>query len=128
MFHALFPQAVDNVGRHARIDRGLDGRGVALLDEHRDRTFDDAAHLEHLLQDVAAGILEVDENDVGIERHQPGQQIRALGDPRDIAVAGLEQPFFEDGGPKRVLVDDSNLESRPHWAMLEPMLQRSKQK
>ena len=60
-----FLQIADDVGRDAGVDRGLDRGGVALVDEHRDRTLYRAAHLEHLLEHVAARVFQVDQDDVG---------------------------------------------------------------
>ena len=79
---ALLLQAVDDIGGDAGIDRGLDRGGVALVDEHRDRPPHGAADLEHLLQHVAAGVFEVDQDDVGIQRIDPGEQVLHLADMR----------------------------------------------
>ena len=70
-----FLQAVDDVGRDAGIDRGLDRCGVALVDEHGDRPLHRAADLEHLLEHVAARVFQVDQDDVGIDRVDAGEQV-----------------------------------------------------
>ena len=61
---ALLLQSVDDVRADAGIDRRLDHVGVGAVDEHRDRPPHAARHLEHLLQHVAVGILQVDEDHV----------------------------------------------------------------
>ena len=99
-----------------------------MFDEHRHWPSDDATHLEHLLQHVPAGILQSDQYDVGIKQGQAGEQICAFAHPRDVAMAGLQKTLFQDGGANRVLVDNGNLESRPHATMLKLVLQRSKEK
>src|SRR5947207_2294113 len=75
---ALLLQVADDPGRHAGVDRGLDRGGVALIVEHCDRPLHRAAHLEHLLQLVAARVLQVAQNDVGIERIDAREQARAV--------------------------------------------------
>ena len=111
---ALFLQVADDVGRHAGVDRGLDRGGVALVDEHRDRALHRPAHLEHLLQLVAAGVFQVDQDDVGVDRIDAREQAVAVVDVRDVEVTGLAQPVLQDGGADRVLVDDDDLERGIH--------------
>jgi hypothetical protein len=84
----------------------------SLIDEHRDRTFDDAAHLKHLLEHVAAGIFQVDQNDVGVDGVDAREQVRGLADPNDLRESGFAQAIFQNGGADRIFVDDDNIEIR----------------
>ncbi|MGY4418852.1 hypothetical protein ACVWY2_001277 [Bradyrhizobium sp. JR6.1] len=120
--HPLLLEAVDDVGGDARLHRGLDRGGVALVDEHRDRAADRTADLEHLFQHVAAGILEVDDDDLGIERIDPRQQALHLADMDHVRIAGLPQSLLEDGRTDRALVDDDDLGRRfsAHRPLLKP--------
>ena len=57
-----------------------------------------AADLEHLFQHVAAGVFQVDQDDVGIERIDPRQQALHLADMHDAGETGLPQPLLQDRG------------------------------
>ena len=67
--------------------------------------------MEHLLERVAARVLEVDENDVGIDRDDARQEIRHVANVVDLERVAMvdavraAQSFLEDGCPHRVLVD-----------------------
>jgi hypothetical protein len=90
------------------LDRGC----VGLVDEHRDRPFHHPADLEHLLEHVAARVFEVDQDDVGIDLRNAGQEIRGALNAQHIGVAGLAQPPFQDGRPDRAVIDDDDLKRR----------------
>src|SRR5262249_2731631 len=107
---ALLPEAVDDVGGDAGIDGRADGIAVAPVDEHRHRPPHGAAHLEHLLENVAAGIFQVDQDDVGVDGMDARQQIPGFADADDVAEAGLVQPLLQDGSTVGALVDDDDLE------------------
>lgn len=100
------PQPVDDVGGNSGLDRSLDRRRVALVDEHRNRPADGAADLEHRFEHVAAGVFQIDQDDVGIDRVNARQQALHLSDMDDLRESGLPQPFLEDRGPDRAFVDD----------------------
>ena len=68
--------------------------------------------MEHLLEDVAARILQVDDDDVGINRIDALEQVLGLGDAHDVRIAGLAQSLLQDGGADCALVDDDDLEAR----------------
>src|SRR5262249_48625360 len=74
------------------------------------------ADLEHLLKHVAARVLEVDQDDVGIDRIDAREQMRRVVEAHHVRIASLAQPIFEDGGANRVLVDDDDLERGMHGA------------
>ena len=109
--HALLTKSIDDVRRNAGIDRGLHRRAVGLVDEHGDGPPREARHLEHLLERVAARILEIDEDDVGIDGADARQQVGHVPDVVNLrraailAVVRQAQAFLEDGCAHRVLVD-----------------------
>src|ERR1700751_1618898 len=104
--HPLLLQPIHDIGGDAGIDGGLDRGGIALVDEHGDRAAHRPADLEHLLQDVAAGVFQINDNDIGVERIDPGEQALHLADAHDAAIARLAQPLLQDGGTDRALVDN----------------------
>ena len=114
VLHALLAQSADDVGGDPGVDRGLDRGRVALVDEHGDRALDGAADLEHLLEHVAARILQVDQDDVGVDGVDAGQQVRHLADPHHMDMAGLAQALLQDGRADRILIDDDDLEGGVH--------------
>jgi hypothetical protein len=95
-------------------DRSLNGSRVALVDEHGDRAFHRPAHLEHLLEHVAARILQVDENDIRIDGVDVRQQVRGFIEPQDLREPGLAQPVDQDRRAHRVLVDDHDFQRGIH--------------
>src|SRR5205807_442172 len=105
---ALLLQPIDDVGGHAGIDGSLDRGGIALIDEHRDRPAHRAADLEHLFQNVAAGVFQVDQDDVGIEGVDPRQQALHLEDVEDAGKTRLPQALLEDRGTDRAFVDNDD--------------------
>src|SRR6516225_3175819 len=111
---APFLQASDDVGGDAGIDGSLDRGLVALIDEHGDGSLHRPADLEHLLERVAARILEVDQDDVGVEGVDAREQVRGLGEAHHVNVAGLAQPVLQDRRADRILVDDGDFERRLH--------------
>src|SRR5438132_8084014 len=106
MWHALLLEAVDDEGGYAGIDRGLDRSGVGLIDKYRDRPLDRAAHLEHLIQEVAAGAGEIDQDDVRTKLGDAGEQVAGIVDLREIDVAARAQPVFDNCGARRAMLDD----------------------
>src|SRR5215471_914977 len=113
---ALLAQAADDIGGDAGIDRSLDRRLVTLLDEHGNRPFHGAAHLEHLLEHVAARCFEINQNDVGVKRADASDEVRATLKAHQVGVAGLAHGVFQDRSPGRILVDDDDLERGSHGA------------
>src|SRR5262245_17573677 len=111
---ALLMQAPDDVGGDAGVDRGLDRGLVALIDEHGDGALHRPADLEHLLEHVAARVLEVDQDDVGVEGIDASEQVRGLAQAHDVDVASLAQPVLQDRRADRILIDDDDLERRMH--------------
>ncbi len=107
---ALLSEVADDVGRHAGIDGRLDHVGVALIDEHGDRALHRARRLEHPLEHLAVRIFEIDQDDVGIDRVDAGEQVRALVDARDRHVARFAQPILQHRDTARILADDDDLE------------------
>src|SRR5262252_336568 len=107
-------QASDDVGGDAGIDGSLDRGLVALIDEHGDGPLHRPADLEHLFEHVAARILEVNQDDVGVEGVDASEQVRGLGEAHHVNVAGLAQPVLQDRRADRILVDDDDLERRLH--------------
>src|SRR5262252_982667 len=107
-------QTSDDIGGDAGIDGSLDRGLVALIDEHGDGPHHRPADLEHLLERVAARILEVDQDDVGVERVDASEQVRGLGEAHHVHVAGLAQPVLQDRRADRILVDDGDFERRLH--------------
>src|SRR6185437_3780282 len=105
---AFLLQPVDDIGGDAGIDGGLDRRRVALIHEHGDRPAYRTADLEHLFQDVATGVLQIDQDDVRVERIDPGQQALHFADMNDPAIAGLPQSLLEDRNANRTLVDNDD--------------------
>ena len=69
-FQALLLQAVDDISGDTGIDGSLDRGGIALIDEHGDRPSHRPADLKHLLQDITAGIFEIDHDDIRIDQHR----------------------------------------------------------
>src|SRR3546814_13189153 len=61
----FFSESIDDIGRYARIDRGLDVARNALIDEHGDRPRHCTRHGELFFQHVPAGIYEIDEDHIG---------------------------------------------------------------
>ena len=108
---ALLLQSVDDVGRHAGIDRCLDRGALSLWSTNMATgRFTAAAHLEHLLEHVAAGIFQVDQDDVGIDRVDAREQVRCFGDTFDLSKPGLAQALFQDGRTDGTLIDDRDLQ------------------
>jgi hypothetical protein len=66
-----------------------------LIDERRDRPAHRAADLKHLFQNAAAGIFQIDQDDVGIERIDPRQQTPHFADVDDAGKARFPQPLLE---------------------------------
>ena len=73
---AFLAQPVDDVGRHARINRRLDRGRVRSVDEHRDRPLHRARQLEHVLQHIAVGVFEIDDDDVRLQRRRCAPRCR----------------------------------------------------
>jgi len=107
---ALFAEPADDIGGDPGIDRGLDRGRVALVDEHGHGPPHRAADLEHLLEHVAARLLEIDQDDVGIDGIDAGQQVRGIIDAHHVDMARLAQAVVQDRRPDRVFVDDDDLE------------------
>src|SRR5690606_41089986 len=107
--------------RHTRFSRdwssdvcSSDLCSVTLIDKHGDRPFHDTADLKHLLEYVAARILEIDDDHIGIDRIDAGEQISHLLDAGDLSIPGLAQPFLDDGGTDRALIDNDNFQKEIH--------------
>src|SRR5262245_35034913 len=111
---ALLAQAPDDVGGDAGVDGSLDRGLVALIDEHGDGSLHRPADLEHLLEHVAARVLEVDQDDVGVEGVDASEQVRGLVQAHDVNVASLAQPVLQDRRADRILIDDDDVERRLH--------------
>src|SRR6266508_894230 len=79
------------VGGDAGIDRGLDRGFVALVHEHGDRPLHGAAHLKHLLEHLAARLLEIDQDGVGVDGVDAGDEVRGLAEAYHVRVAGRAQ-------------------------------------
>src|SRR6266852_2168939 len=109
---AFLLQSVDDIGGDPGIDGCLYRRRVALIDEHRDRPAHGAADLEHLFQNVAAGIFQIDQNDVGIECIDSGQQTLHFADVDDAGKTRFPQPLLEDRGADRAFVDNDDFRRR----------------
>jgi len=60
------------------------------------------------------GVLEIDENDVGVDGVDAGQQLGSALDAHDINVTGLAQALLQDRGANRVLVNDNDVEGCIH--------------
>lgn len=71
-----------------------------------------AADLEHLFQDVAAGVLEIDQDDVGIDAVNARQEIVHLRNVLNAGKARVAQSLLEDCSSDRAFVDDDYLERR----------------
>src|SRR5262249_8321060 len=111
---ALLAQAPDDVGGDAGVDGGLDRGLVALIDEHGDGSLHRPADLEHLLEHVAARVLEVDQDDVGVEGVDASGQVRGLAQAHHVPVARLAQAVLQDRRADRILIDDDDVERRLH--------------
>src|SRR5215472_1425356 len=111
---ALLAQAPDDVGGDAGVDGSLDRGLVALIDEHGDGSLHRPADLEHLLEHVAARVLEVDQDDVGVEGVDASEHVRRLAEAHHVHVAGLAQPVLQDRRADRILINDDDLERRLH--------------
>src|SRR5262249_29887368 len=107
-------ESVDDVGGDASIDRGLDRGGVGLIDEHRDRAFHRPADLEHLLEHVAARVFQVDQDDVGVDGVDAGEQVGGALNPDNVEMAGVVQAVLQNRGAHRAFVDDHNVEGGVH--------------
>ena len=87
---------------------------IGPVDEHRDRPARESRDLEHLLERVAARVLEIDQDDVGIDAVDARQEIRHVADVVDLERAAGSivirdaQAVLEDGCPNCVLVDNEN--------------------
>ena len=68
--------------------------------------------MKHLLEHVAAGIFQIDENDVGIECVNAREQVLCFGNAFDLSKSRLAQAFFQDGRPNGALIDDRDLQGR----------------
>jgi hypothetical protein len=107
----LLAQAIDDIGGDAGIDGRLHRRTIGLVDEHRDRPPREPRHLKHLLERVATRVLEVDEDDVGIDGCDARQQVGGVANVMNLeraaflAAARETQAFLEDRCPHGVLVD-----------------------
>jgi hypothetical protein len=67
--------------------------------------------LKHLLERVAARVLEIDQDDVRIDRRHARQELIRFTDMVDIElVAAVLEPFLEDCRPDEILVDDQDFE------------------
>ena len=78
-------------------------------------------HLEHLLQHVAAGVLQVDQDDIGIDAVDLVEQAGGVLDQHDVGKARLAQAHFQDRAANGVLVDHEYLQrgiwrQAGHWA------------
>ena len=85
---------------------------VRLVDEHGDRPAHDAGDLEHLLEHVAARVLEVDQDDVGIDAVDLLEQARGVAEQDDVGEARLAQASLEDGAADGILFDHQDLQRR----------------
>src|SRR5262249_13476150 len=102
------------IGGDAGVDGSLDRGLVALIDEHGDGSLHRPADLEHLLEHVAARVLEVDQDDVGVEGVDASEHVRRLAGAHHVHVAGLAQPVLQDRRADRILINDDDLERRLH--------------
>ena len=124
VLHALLLEAVDDVGGDAGVHRRLDGVAVRLVDEHGGRPAHDARDLEHLLQHVAAGVLQVDQDHVGIDAVDLVEQAGGVLHQHDVGKARLTQAGLQDRPPDGVLVDHQDLE-RGIWRQAGHGVRRS---
>jgi hypothetical protein len=74
-----------------------------------------------MLEHVAARVLEVDQDDVGVDRVDAGEQVRGLVETDHMGVTGLAQSVLQDRRPNRILVDDDDLERRIHPACVKSL-------
>jgi hypothetical protein len=79
-----------------------------MVDEHGDRAPHDAAHREHLLEHVAAWIFEVDEDHVGVDANDLGQQRLHLADDDDVLIAAVAQARRDDRAAGNAFIDDGD--------------------
>src|SRR5262249_56813280 len=73
-----------------------------------------AAERADRLERGAARVLEVDEDDVGVEGVDASEQVRGLVQAHDVDEASLAQPVLQDRRADRILIDDDDLERRMH--------------
>src|SRR5690606_36572499 len=95
-----------HISRDTRQHGVANGGIVALVHEHGDRALHQAADLEHLLQDVAVGAPQIDDDDFRVDGDDLRQEIAGAAEPTDIEMPGLTQAFFYDGGTRGILIDD----------------------
>ena len=118
----LLPQPVDHIGRHAGLDRRLDRGAVGAVDEHGDRPLHRARQLEHVLQHVAVGIFEIDDDDVRLDLGDPPGDAGDVVDDRHALMPGLAQARLDDRGADAVLVDHQDGERlRVHARILRTL-------
>ena len=101
-------EAVDDVGRDPGIHRDLHHPGIGRVDEHGHRPPDGTADDEHLLQHVAAGVFQIDDDDLRIGCHQGGEQPLHLVDPDDIDISRLAKPVLDQVAADSAFIDDGN--------------------
>src|SRR5262249_45188741 len=107
-FDAFLTQAVHNIGTYSRLDGCPDHVGVRVVHEHRNGTTDAARDLKHLFENVAIGILQVDEDNVGVGVHYETQEILHIADHGDVGIAGLAQALLENRGSRDILIHHKN--------------------
>ena len=108
----LLLQAADHVGGDAGIDRGLDRGPVARIDEDGDRPLDRPAELEHARERGAARRREVDQDGVGVDGADAGDELRAVVETHHMA--GRAQAILQDRRPDRIAGDDDDGARRRH--------------
>ena len=83
--------------------------GVLLWSSRTDnipnRPLHGAAHLEHLLQHVAARVFQIDQDDVGVDRVDASKQACPVPSIRATLIwPASRSSILQDGGADRILV------------------------
>ncbi len=81
-----------------------------MVDEHGDRTVHHATDLEHLLQDVAGGVLQVYDDDVRVDGDEAFQEVRHPGQDRDVGDPSRTQALLQDGGADGIVINHGDFD------------------
>ena len=117
-FDPLPLEPVDDIGRHPRIDGGLYGMAVRLVDEHRNRSSHRTRHLKHVFQLVAIRVFQIDDNHIRIDVGDLTNQSFHLVNKNDPIVPGIVQSLLDDRGTDLVVIYNQNGKPAAHAAIM----------
>ena len=111
---AVRPQPVHDIGRDPRLDRRPGQMLVRAVDEHRHRPLCRPRGQRQFLKDIARGIGQIDQHDVGPAFGDMARKAGFLGKDADIVIADLAQTVHDGGGAFGVRFDDDDGKALVH--------------